>query len=213
MSTASREPVSTAPFAQVIARARRHDEDALVVLYQRALPIIYRYVLARLGRPDQVEDVVSEVFLVMVESIGDLRAEHEAGFFAWLIQIAQGKIARAVRALQRRQARFVPLAGAGASDDDALDEPMATDLLSDPAGLQEWRETLQELGLALGSLSNEQQVVVIGRFLAGQSIEDLGRALGKQPGAIRALQFRALGTLAERLGLGRRASQRKGGRA
>ncbi len=214
LPTASRETVSTTTFAQLIGRARHRDEEALVALYQRALPIIYRYVLARLGRPDLAEDVVSEVFLVMVESISTLRAEHEAGFFAWLIQIAQGKCSRALRHLTRSASRLVPLPDSRASEDDYLLEPVATDLISNPAALQEWRETLQELGLALGSLSAEQQVVIIGRFLAGQSIEELAQALGKQPGAIRALQFRALGVLAERLGLARGSRRaRKGGRA
>ena len=86
---------------------------------------------------------------------------------------------------------------------------MATDMESNPAALQEWRETLEELGLALGSLTTEQQVVIIGRFLAGQSIEDLARTLNKKPGSVRALQFRALETLAERLGL-TRWTQRRG---
>lgn len=212
--TASREPVSATSFAALIGKARRRDEEALATLYQRALPVIYRYVLGRLGRPDLVEDVVSEVFLVMVESIPDLRAEHEAGFFAWIIQIAQGKISRAIRQLKRQATHHTSFPGSLADEDQFLAEPMANDLLSDPAALQEWRETLQELGLALGSLSAEQQVVVIGRFLAGQSIEDLARALGKQPGAVRALQFRALGALAERLGLARTERTRsKGGRA
>ena len=77
------------------------------MLYRRALPVIYRYVLARLGQSDLVEDVVSEVFLVMVESIGTLRAEHEAGFYAWLIQIAQGKIARTLRSKKRSDLRLM----------------------------------------------------------------------------------------------------------
>ena len=194
----------------MIEQAKRHDEEALVGLYQRALPVIYRYVLARLGRPDVVEDVVADVFLVMVESIGDLRAGHEAGFYAWLIQIAQGKIARALRRQQQNQVRLVSLSGTSEGDDENLEAAlMATDLESNPAALQEWRETLEELGLALGSLTTEQQVVVIGRFLAGQSIEDLARALNKKPGSVRALQFRALETLAERLGL-TRWTQRRG---
>lgn len=213
--TTSQEQLSAAAFAQVIRRARQHQEEALVALYRRALPVIYRYVLARLGQPDLVEDVVSDVFLVMVESIGTLRAEHEAGFYAWLIQIAQGKISRALRGKQRSDLRIVPLPGAGAPDEATLWEPMATDLASNPQALQEWRETLGELGLALGSLTSEQQVVIVGRFLAGQSIEDLARALNKQPGAVRALQFRALGKLAEHLGFAgsRPQSGRKGGRA
>ena len=207
--------MSGATFAHVISQARRHDEEALVALYQRALPVIYRYVLAQLGQPDLVEDVVADVFLVMVESIGDLRAEHEAGFFAWLIQIAQGKIARVLRRRKRTEARLVYLTQGepGAEEDRWEREPMETDLASDPAALQEWRETLEELGLALGSLTAEQQMVVIGRFLAGQSIEELARALKKRPGAVRALQFRALGKLAERLGfMGGVSSEGKGGR-
>lgn len=198
----------------MIEQARRRDEEALVALYQRALPIIYRYVLARLGRPDLVEDVVADVFLVMVESIGDLRAGHEAGFYAWLIQIAQGKIARALSRQQRNQARLVSLSWTSEGGDENQEAAlMATDIESDPAALQEWHETLEELGLALGSLTTEQQVVVIGRFLAGQSIEDLARALNKKPGSVRALQFRALETLAERLGLTRWTQRReRGGR-
>ena len=168
--------------------------------------------LARLGRPDLVEDVVSDVFLVMVESIGGLRADHEAGFFAWLIQIAQGKCSRALRRMAQSASRSVPLAGSEAWEGASFAEPLATDLASNPAALQEWRETLEELGLALGSLSSEQQLIIVGRFLGGQSMEEL--ALGKQPGAVRVMQFRALGVLAERLGLVRKAgTARKGGRA
>ena len=211
--TVNREPSSTTTFAQVLQQARRHDEEALVTLYQRARPVIYRYVLARLGRPDLVEDVVADVFLVMVESIGGLRADHEAGFFAWLIQIAQGKCSRALRHLARSAARSVPFAGSEAWE-SSFAEPLATDLASNPAAFQEWRETLEELGLALGSLSSEQQLIVVGRFLGGQSIEELALALGKQPGAVRTMQFRALGVLAERLGLARKSgTARKGGRA
>ena len=200
----------------MIRQARHHDEEALVALYQRALPVIYRYVLARLGRSDLVEDVVSEVFLVMVESIGDLRTEQEAGFYAWLLQIAQGKVSRAIRHLVHSEKRYVPLPGTYATEHDKYPtfELMATDMVSNPVALHEWRETLEEVGLALGSLNAEQQVIVIGRFLAGQKIEDLAQALGKQPGAVRILQFRALSTLAKHLGLTRGSQRRgKGGRA
>jgi len=203
-----RGSVTTTTFAQVIKQARSHDEEAVVALYQRALPVIYRYALARLGRPDLVEDVVSEVFLVMVESIDELRTEQEAGFYAWLIQIAQGKISRALRHVTRNERKQISLQNNQTSDQYNSIELVATDLVSNPVELHEWRETLEEVGLAMGNLSAEQQIIVIGRFLAGQKIEDLAQALGKQPGAVRILQFRALNTLAKHLGLAR-GSQRK----
>jgi RNA polymerase sigma factor (sigma-70 family) len=211
--TDNRGSVTTTTFAQVIKQARSHDEEAVVALYQRALPVIYRYALARLGRSDLVEDVVSEVFLVMVESIDELRTEQEAGFYAWLLQIAQGKISRALRQVTRNERKHIPLPGTQVSDQYRSLELIATDLVSNPVELHEWRETLEEVGLALGNLSTEQQVIVIGRFLAGQKIEDLAQALGKQPGAVRILQFRALNTLAKHLGLVRGSrSKRKGER-
>ena len=208
MITDTRESVTTTTFAQVIKQARIHDEDAVVALYQRALPVIYRYALARLGRPDLVEDVVSEVFLVMVESIGELRSDEEAGFYAWLLKITQGKISKALRHVTRNERKQIPLPGTQTSEHYNSIELVATDLVSNPVELHEWRETLEEVGLAMGSLSAEQQVILIGRFLAGQNIEDLAQALGKQPGAVRILQFRALNTLAKNLGLAR-ASHRK----
>lgn len=208
MNTDTRGSITTTTFAQVIKLARSHDEDAVVALYQRALPVIYRYALARLGRPDLVEDVVSEVFLVMVESIDELRTEQEAGFYAWLIQIAQGKISRALRHVTRNERKQIPLPDSQSIDQYNSIELVATDLVSNPVELHELRETLEEVGLAMSSLSAEQQQIVIGRFLAGQKIEDLAQALGKQPGAVRILQFRALNTLAKHLGLAR-GSQRK----
>jgi len=203
--------VTTTTFAQVIRQARSHDEEAVVALYRLALPVIYRYALARLGRPDLVEDVVSEVFLVMVESIDELRTEQEAGFYAWLLQIAQGKIARALRHVARTERKQIPLLGTQTSDQYNPMELIATDLVSNPMELHEWRETLEEVGLAIGNLSAEQQVIVIGRFLAGQKIEDLAQALGKEPGTVRILQFRALNTLAKHLGLVRGSHRKRKG--
>ena len=194
----------------MLARARRHDEDAVTVLYQRALPTIYRYVVARSKRPDLAEDIVADVFLTMVEAISELRADHEAGFFAWLLRIAQGKVARALHLATQQQQHQQAFAENEPETTWPSIDLIATDLASDPEALHEWREVVQELGVALGKLSIEQQIVIIGRFLADQSIESLAQGLGKQPGAIRALQFRALGALADHLGNGRKP--RRGGK-
>lgn len=212
--TNNQETVSTIAFSHILCLARQRDEEALMLLYRRAFPVIYRYVMARLEYPDLVEDVVAEVFLTMVEAIGDLRTEQEAGFYAWLLQIAHGKISKALRGLTYKKKQFLPLHTSPTIDNDFVAEPMATDLASDPVALHELRETLQEVEIALERLSTDQQLVVVGRFLAGQSIEDLSQSLGKLPGAVRALQFRALGTLAEHLGRVRGSRHKvKGGKA
>ncbi len=49
---------------------------------------------------------------------------------------------------------------------------------------------------ALGVLTEEQQEVVVLRFLVGMSLEEVARAMGKSVGAVKALQHRALSALA-----------------
>jgi RNA polymerase sigma-70 factor (ECF subfamily) len=208
MKHAVHSSTSQLPFPQLLKNARDHDEEALAVLYQHAFPTVYHYVLARLNSPDQTEDIISEVFLEMIEAIGNLRAEQEAGFYAWLFQITQRKIAKALKQLIRRKSKHIPLADTLIEDDQLVVELVATDPASDPTASYEWYETLEEVKSALNDLSTEQRIVITGRFLAGQRFEDLALALGKQPGAVRILQFRALNILAQRLG-GVHRSRRK----
>jgi RNA polymerase sigma factor (sigma-70 family) len=198
-------------FTDLLNKARQHDREAVAALYRRALPVIYRFVYAHLGQPELVEDVVSDVFLVMVESIEQLRTEQEAGFYAWLIQIAHRKVAHAIAQVQRHRLHEAPLPDDLDQETDAAEphEELAdTRPDSDPAAVLDRQETVDELQDALHTLSQDQQVV-----LAGQSVEDLAQALHKRPGAVRALQFRALGKLAERLGFtARQAQESRGGR-
>lgn len=195
-------------FAQLLARAHQRDEDALADLYRLAFPIVGRYVAVRLhGQPEAVEDLVSDIFVTMVESIDTLRAEKEASFFAWILQIAQAKIARTIEQSKRQRRSMQPI-----PEDSG--EHVALGLVAkagnaDPVFLHEWREMLEELGEALEILTPEQQMIIIGRFLAGQSIESLAQALHKQPGNIRVLQFRALGIMAEHLGQTRTPRKRR----
>lgn len=174
-------------------------------LYQRALPTVYRYVVLRLGQPDMVEDIVADIFLEMVKCLSEERADHEAGFYAWLLRIAQRRVARAVRQIHQAASRQITLPDLGQEDElPYAAELAATDLLSDPVALQELREAVGEMSQALEELTIEQQIVLVGRFLADQSIEELANALGKQPGAVRALQFRSLNAMAQRMGLTRK---------
>jgi RNA polymerase sigma-70 factor (ECF subfamily) len=61
------------------------------------------------------------------------------------------------------------------------------------------RQTAKALREAIGTLTDEQQQVVILRFIEGQSIEMVADMMGKNANAIKALQHRALRTLAGRL--------------
>jgi RNA polymerase sigma-70 factor (ECF subfamily) len=203
-------PTPRSTFTQVLRDARNHDEEALAALYRHAFSTIHHYVLARLASHDQTEEVVSEVFLKMIEAIGNLRTEQEAGFYAWLFQITRCEISKALKHSIQRRHKHLPLQDMLLEEDCQAAELVDPHPASDPVSLYEWGETLEEVQLALNDLSAEQQMVITGHFLAGQRIKDLAQVLGKQPGAVRILQFRALEMLAQRLGLAHRPRLKKG---
>jgi RNA polymerase sigma-70 factor (ECF subfamily) len=71
---------------------------------------------------------------------------------------------------------------------------------ADPLDVLTARESWNDMVTALNTLTEEQRDVVLYRCVLGYSAEEVGELLGKQAGAVRALQFRALSSLAQRLG-------------
>ncbi len=59
-------------------RARRGEPEALSALYRQLLPGVFGYIAARVPDRATAEDLTSDVFLQMVESISRLRANDEA---------------------------------------------------------------------------------------------------------------------------------------
>jgi len=180
------------PFETALARAKSLDERSLSLLYARFLPVIYRYHLARLGDPHVAEDLTAETFIAMVEQIARARAEDELTFAAWLLGIARNKLLMYFRA---RRGRPAPVYGV--PDDFPLYTRADED---DPLAVLSARESWGEVVAALDELTEEQRNVVLYRCVLGYSAEEVGALLGKQAGAVRALQFRALASLAQRLG-------------
>src|SRR6266700_4791951 len=91
-----------------LERARRGESEAMSMLYRQFLPGVFGYIAARVPDRATAEDLTSKVFLKMVEGISQLRATDEAGFAAWLLQIARITVAGYYRKCEKQPA-FVPL--------------------------------------------------------------------------------------------------------
>jgi RNA polymerase sigma-70 factor (ECF subfamily) len=183
------------PFATALARAKSLEERSLSLLYARFLPVVYRFHLARLGDPHVAEDLTAETFIAMVEQITRTRAEDELTFAAWLLGIARNKLLMYFRA---RRSRPAPVYGV--PDDFPVYAHADED---DPLAVLSARESWSEVIAALDELTEEQRIVVLYRCVLEYSAEEVGALLGKQAGAVRALQFRALASLARRLSVWR----------
>jgi RNA polymerase sigma-70 factor (ECF subfamily) len=77
--------------------------------------ILYRYALARVGRPDVAEDLVQETFVAALRSAERFRGESSER--TWLIGILRHKFLD----WRRRQSRQ-PMVGAGADTDELIEQ-------------------------------------------------------------------------------------------
>jgi len=165
----------------VVAAAQRGDQGALEVLYDTYVPRVLGYVRG-LGVEDP-EDTVSEVFISVVRGLPTFEGD-EADFRRWLFTIAHRRAVDSHRRRSRRREQptdpsFIP---------DLLTAERAPDL-------SEVEMSSSPAAEALAQLTPDQREVILLRIVADLSVADAAEILGKQPGAIKTLQRRALASL------------------
>ena len=193
------------PIGRRLDRARRGESEALSILYRQFLPGVFGYIASRVPDRATAEDLTSEVFLKMVEGIGQLRASNEAGFAAWLLQIARLTVAGYYRKCER-----LPVLVSLEPDDREEEtrgngEALVSMYLGmDPADIVETQDEWNAVVDAINALTEEQRQVLIGRLILGYDVATVARMIGKKANAVKALQFRALQSLHRLLKTGRR---------
>ena len=147
--------------------------DALLAGYDRALPQVYGYLVARVGTPAVAEDLCSETFLAAVTAIeaGTLRRPT----VAWLIGVARHKLVDHWRRQAREDRRLHALADLTGPVDDPWDAHL-------------------EIGHAhhvLAGLGPHHRSALVLRYLDGLSVPEVAAALGRTVHATEALLVRA----------------------
>lgn len=163
-------------------RAGTFDQATLGQIYDAYYERIYSYIYHRLGDANLAEDMAGEVFLRMLESVRGERA-WRTSLTGWLYRIAHNLVIDHYRRRGRR-------------DETGLDERlMSDDRTGVPRTSLEHLMTQQQLKAALVFLTDEQQEVVILKFVEDLSNNEIADVMGKTEGAVKALQHRALTTL------------------
>ncbi len=171
------------PFASLLDDARRRDLEAISLVYRQFLPGVFAYIFFRVPDRNTAEDLTSDVFVHMVESIHKVKATNEAAFAAWLFQIARTTVAGYYRGREQMPVSLQEHA-------DLMMSPS-----SDPAHYVEDCEDRRALVQAMNMLTEEQRQVLIGRLLLEYDVGTIAHMIGKSANAVRALQFRALQSL------------------
>lgn len=164
----------------LILRAQAYEPGAFAEIYERFYQGIFNYVFYRVIDEPLAEDLAAEVFVKALEAI-DTYTFRGVPFSAWLYRIANNLVTDHFRRKPRNN--HLPLEETQVADDES------------PTDLMERGFTQRELQAALALLTDEQQQVVILKFVDGLSNIEVASVLGKTEGAIKSLQHRALASL------------------
>ena len=172
-------------FERVLDAAQAGAEWAITILYRDLHPKVLRYLGAR--EPNEAEDLASEVWLDVAAGLHRFEGD-EDGFRAWVFTIARRRLVDLRRKIAVRKAAPPPsdLLGGESGIGNVEDEAMAS------------LGTTEALAL-IAALPPDQADVVLLRVLGDLSVDAVATIVHKRPGAVRALQHRALRNLAKRL--------------
>jgi RNA polymerase sigma-70 factor (ECF subfamily) len=180
-TTALSRSVSSRDLARLVEQAQQGKREAVEELYLLHFDRIYSYLHMNVGNRHDAEDLTTQVFVKMLESIGKFRWR-SAPFSAWLFRIAHNLAMDHFRASKRWQ------------PEEEVPEP-------DPGeGSAAEQEALESIGRPsmlelIQKLSHEQQQVLTLKFVFNFSNAEAATILEKTEGAIKSLQHRALTSL------------------
>ena len=187
MSETTQTGPTSAEIRRLVERGQHGDRTALEELYLIHFDRIYSYLHMTVGNRHDAEDLTTQTFLRMLESIGKFRFQ-TAPFSAWLFRIAHNLSMDHFRANRRWQ----PEAPEDVPEPHGSEERSAEDEAFQSIG----RQSMLEL---IDSLSQEQQQVLTLKFVFNFSNAEAATILDKTEGAVKSLQHRALVSLQKQI--------------
>lgn len=164
-------------FGAVLAAARTGAPWAFEQLYRGLAPAVVGYLRAQGAR--EPDDLTSEVFERAFVQLGRF-AGNGPGFRSWVFTIAHHRLVDERRRLGRQPTadRQVP----DRAGDDAEEQALL-------------RLATERVRRLCERLVPDQRDVLLLRMVAGLTIDETAAALAKSPGAVKALQHRAVAAL------------------
>jgi RNA polymerase sigma-70 factor (ECF subfamily) len=170
---------------KLVERAQQGDRAALEELYLIHFDRIYSYLHMTVGNRHDAEDLTTQTFLKMLESIGRFRWQ-SAPFSAWLFRIAHNLSMDHFRSRRRWQ-----------PEEEVPEVPGTEEPSAELAAMQSiGRQSMLEL---IDKLSPEQHQVLTLKFVFNIPNADVAKILDKTEGAIKSLQHRALASLQKQI--------------
>lgn len=168
-----------------IERTLNGDLKAFEELVRSYEKNVYQLALRILGNREDAEDAAQEVFLKAYRSLS--RFQGDSKFSVWLYRIVTNQCTDMLRARKRRPVQSLSVQ----NDDGEEDELPVPDERFSPEKLLDRKLTREAVQRGLNSLSDESRQILLLRELRGLSYEEIGQALGLEPGTVKSRIFRA----------------------
>ena len=165
----------------LMRRLKQGEQEAISEVYAVYFPPLYQYVRLKVGDSAAAEDIVSEVFVTLIESLGK-RSAPRVSLRGWLFKVARNQISRNYGKIQH-----LPLTD--------VEQWMPASSNNNPESRTNDIFDMERVRHALRMLTADHQEVLILRFGQNMSLKETADIMGKNANAIKALQFRALATL------------------
>ena len=161
----------------IIESAVRGESSAFGLLYDHYQPKIYRFIVVKVARREEAEDLTHQVFLSAWQSIGSYK---DVGypFSSWLYRIARNQV------IDHYRTRKISV-----GLDEVDPNLFATESYE---SLAHERFELDRVLAAIRRLKPEYQDVIMMRFIEDLPVRDVALAIDKSEGAVKLIQHRAL---------------------
>jgi RNA polymerase sigma-70 factor, ECF subfamily len=154
------------PDERALVREAQQHADGFRRLYQQYFPRVYAYVAYRIGQRQDVEDVVSTIFIKVMEHLRRFEDRGAGSFAAWLFRIALNEVHQFYRTQQRHE--WV-----------SLDElPEITAPQGSPDDQLQRQERFARLARWLAQLSPRRREIISLRFFAELRNQEIAAVLG-----------------------------------
>lgn len=163
-------------------RAKKGDRDAFGALYTKYLDGIYRYTYFRVGKKEVAEDIAATVFAKAWEKLATYTRVN-GSLKAWLYTIAHNQVIDYYR--EKKEHIGIP---------EHVEDGKESIELSVEKKVQ-----VEQILDKVRQLPEEQQQVILLRFVEDMSHKEISYVLGKREDAVRAQLSRALKALRKEL--------------
>jgi RNA polymerase sigma-70 factor (ECF subfamily) len=164
------------------ARAEQRFEE----IYEANFDAVFRYILHRVANVAEAEDLTSQTFFKALQALDRFRWK-DGSVSSWLFRIATNEVTSHFRKSGRRNVSAISSVNGVHQELESTERIVAR------------HELFLTVNQSLRTLRPDEQALIVLRYFEQKPFGEIAEIMGKRPGALTMITYRALGKLREEL--------------